>query len=127
MSRFNKLTGDYDPAWEEVVKTQIAHMQDMTGRDYYEIWCGTDGYSVAKPERKLYDSLHDDDTALREVTTMSFKDFKECVIPRCGCAYSLNREDYPVKTGQPFPDYIDDDAVIVINFATEWFKYHYLI
>ena len=125
MGRFSRFTGEYDPAWEETVGNQLAKMQDMTGREYFEIWYDPDEYLTGGFVSKLYDSYHDDDTTLKAATGRTIGEFRGCVIPRAGCAYSLTPEFYKKNTGKDFPEYIEDSAIIVIRFSAGWFEQHY--
>lgn len=116
----------YDQTWEEPVARQIKRMQEITQRDYYEIWIGGGGYAVPTTfEQKLYDTYHDDDSILVEKTGLTHSEFLSHIIPRCGCLFSFTPERYQEKTGQPFPDYIDDPSVTMVNFAEEWFSEHH--
>ena len=126
MAYSNRQSASYDSTWEEPAGKQINKMLEIAQHDYYEIWCGADGYAVSTaPKRKLYDSMTDDDSLLVAETGLSLEEFTKCVISRCGCCYLLNRETYPQRTGQVFPEAAGTDTVIVINFATNWFSGHH--
>ena len=125
MGRFTGNAKDYDPAWEETAGNQIRRLREITGRNEFEIWCGDEGFLVAEPQRCIYRSYIGDDSELVGETGKTYSEFMQCILPRCGCAYSLTPEHYEKKTGQPFPEGAGEPAMSIINFSTNWFHQYY--
>lgn len=93
----------YDEKNEAPFEKQLREMIEYRNIPYYEIWIGTDGYSVSNPSYKAYDSESADDTILREELGLTRDRLSRLVIGRSGTAYALSPEYYEERTGEAYP------------------------
>lgn len=93
----------YNNKWEAPFEVQLKEMREIVKRDDYELWIGDDGYAVSLPSKKIYDTLDNDESTLREVFGIGLSELMKLTVERCGTFYNLNPSFYREKTGCEYP------------------------